>query len=539
MRRATAVMTCLPFVLTMSTLGGPLNPPGAPAPTPGPEPRVPIQSLPGDSSAHHVISQGGSYYLNDNFDCSCTLSFLKIDTSDPVTVDGRGFYIIDRSITATPNTHGIIIVEPSSGGEPSVHIENVHIRGWDSAIKGEAPSTRTHFRYSNITLKRGYIANTTGSAIDASQYNMDMDEVTVENSGAHGVVVGNDSSLVRCSIGSSGLDGVVAGDNTTFDRVLVHDSGGDGIRSGKYSHIVLSNIGASGDDGIELGEGSTIDQCVIEGSTDDGAVLGHDTRLLLSNIGASGDDGVECSTSEGIVISDSTIHGNTGHGVSGGKDMVIKGSKIKENFAGAMNVGADVLVRDSIITGGIFAGSYFGFHDNVVMLDLDDPNFTPVQMTNGLHHVEGNHFDIKGTSTANLPAVIVLGDRVAFAHNRTIIQDAITPPSRMPPHFITMDGRDHHFHHNSVEGLTFGTEAAQFLGERHVIEHNIITADNSTAIGFIGSVSRSIIRSNTFINMSPGAAFPISGAGNYFAPIVPTSAAGTNTKHDANIVIEP
>jgi hypothetical protein len=57
------------------------------------EPRVPVQSLPGDANSLHVINEPGSYYLTDNITGVSDKNGIEI-ASDNVTLDLKGFALI-------------------------------------------------------------------------------------------------------------------------------------------------------------------------------------------------------------------------------------------------------------------------------------------------------------------------------------------------------------------------------------------------------------------------------------------------------------
>ena len=93
--------------------GGDLDPP------PGPimstmknlveiEPRVVLNSLAGDATATHVISQPGNYYQTGDIQCEAGKSCVRIAALPPksrVSIDGNGFAMIGAAGGAS--VHGI------------------------------------------------------------------------------------------------------------------------------------------------------------------------------------------------------------------------------------------------------------------------------------------------------------------------------------------------------------------------------------------------------------------------------------------------
>ena len=82
---------------------GPLDPPGAPAPTMKTlqqvEPRTPISSIP------FTITTPGSYYVTSDLATTGTLG-IRIDTND-VTLDLSGFTLSKRQTTLAPGDGAI------------------------------------------------------------------------------------------------------------------------------------------------------------------------------------------------------------------------------------------------------------------------------------------------------------------------------------------------------------------------------------------------------------------------------------------------
>jgi hypothetical protein len=424
---------------------------------------VPINDLAGGQGSLHVINAPGSYYLSGNIGSS-GLDGVRIDTPGPVFIDGMGF-----TMSGTGGGSAIYLVDHA---DQAVHIENTHFVGWDYHMYDEPSPVRTHFRGGSASWVRTSGTGAAQSSIWAPEM-----EILISFS----------------SIGSSGQDGVVVGDNSTINS---------------------SNIGSSGLDGV---------------------VGGHD-----------------------LSINHSAINGNSCYGVRAGSGMVIKGSKIKENLVGGMIVEDDVVVDGNIITGHVIAGAnahfeegYFDGYivagkgctliDTNIHMGIEPTPFVPIQLLGGGHHVRGNTIVFDSLSTTNIPAMIVKGDSVEVANNHFEIRPAAPGAAtvRNPPHWTTWDGRGYDFQSNTWQGLPAGTEAAMLLGERHVVEHSIISADDPTAQGFIGGVNHSVFRSNLFMNITAPNAFPLTGVGNYIAPLVDAGSAATSSKCDVNVVIEP
>jgi len=109
-------------------VAGPLNPPpGSPAPTYKTlgevQPRTPVQTLPGNAQALHVISQPGSYYLTAKVTGVSGKSGILV-TSNDVTIDLCGFEL---------DGAGVGLGAVSAQGVSGLCVRNGVVANWLSA----------------------------------------------------------------------------------------------------------------------------------------------------------------------------------------------------------------------------------------------------------------------------------------------------------------------------------------------------------------------------------------------------------------------
>ncbi|MBI5288555.1 MAG: right-handed parallel beta-helix repeat-containing protein [Chloroflexi bacterium] len=170
--------------------GGPLDPPGPPAPIlPQVEPRSPIPPVGWDGTFPITISQPGSYFFTRSVTTNGANHGIEITASD-VSIDLNGFTLRGLDLFNT----GIRVIGQRSG----IHISNGVIREWNIGIDGWSPDGEAVYsRVDHIT------------ALDNSD----------------GIRLGFDSEIVDCNASNNSLGiithyGVVRGchvtDNTNY-----------------------------------------------------------------------------------------------------------------------------------------------------------------------------------------------------------------------------------------------------------------------------------------------------------------------------------
>lgn len=224
---ATAVLGLITLTFAQGGVaGGPLTPPAGPVlPTPGPEPRVAVNDLPGSAIAQHVISAPGSYYFSgDILVTTAGLHGVYIDTPGPVTIDGMGF-----SIRGVPGTLNAFVMFDNTGVPLRAKVQNMHSAGFEAwAVKWVGPSDSNSpeedhvafedidvlvsgssgvavFWHGDITLKRGYIDN--GGIFQADGRLTISDSTISGNSAAPAIEA---DGLFMTNVETRGGEGVVA-----------------------------------------------------------------------------------------------------------------------------------------------------------------------------------------------------------------------------------------------------------------------------------------------------------------------------------------
>ena len=286
---------------------GPLAPPGGPTPSMKSldqvEPRIPIDAThtAGDSGTQFVISQQGSYYLTSNITGVSGKDGISI-RSDNVTVDLRGFAMVG----AGGGFSGSAIIVPSA--HKNLCVANGVIQGWGS----------TAVLMFNATASR-------------------VENLRVSDSGGSGVLIGDDSTAIKCSVVNSGAYGVQVGTGGIALDCIV-DGANNGISTGDKSAVSGCLARACGNSGFVMGSDCSASRCqalnnssygfssgvngvftdcTARGNLNDGFSLGDGSKLTgcvaATNTGAN-TDGIRCQNN--CAVHNCTATSNGGFGIS-------------------------------------------------------------------------------------------------------------------------------------------------------------------------------------------------------------------------------
>lgn len=356
--RGRSTMACAAGLLVLAagaalTTAGPLTPPAGPISSTYKtltevEPRTPIQSLSGNATAVHVISQSGSYYLTGNLDVPAGRNGIVVTTAG-VTIDLNGY----------------------------------RITGQAGSLDGISASGAS---VANLTVKNGSVTTMGDDGIDAVVTRVRIENVSSSTNSDAGIIVGSSAILSSVRAQTNGGLGIDVGSNATIESSVANDNSGlgmiadagcvvrgcaainntgTGIRVGRGSVVVDSSSrdnAAAGADGIYAGQGTLVSRCSVRSNTAAGIRLETGSSALDNNVTFNG-AGV-LAIGNNSVVERNLIASSTGSGVQMlGSDTRVVGNNLTDNALAVETVGAGGNIIFSNTLSGNAANFAFGAAD--------------------------------------------------------------------------------------------------------------------------------------------------------------------------------
>lgn len=303
---------------------GSLTPPGAPAPTMKAlsemEPRIAIQSLPGDATAQFLISNSGSYYLTANVTGLNTKSAIAVAAS-LVTIDLNGF-------TLSGLSSPLPAIE-IRGVRQGVTVLNGILRGFDGGgVVAASPMTNGRFE----GLQIFGTGASPGLNMASTSLNVLVRACAVYDANGIGISVGsNRGSVEFCAVNTvnstASCTGISA-DNVVGCSVLNVITSGSGQATGiigsKITNCTINNVVSTGGAVAVGAAGSAVEGCSVSAITSgSGQAFGISGQSIVNchvgNVASTGANlavGISSATAAACrVQSVNSSAGQTGQGI--------------------------------------------------------------------------------------------------------------------------------------------------------------------------------------------------------------------------------
>lgn len=331
--------------------GGSLTPPAGPiGPTPGPEPRVAVNSVntPGDAGSLFRITQPGSYYLTGNITGVAAKHGITI-AANGVTLDLRGFDLVG----VAGSMIGVLVAGDG------VCVREGTIRNWG----GDGVNLHTNGSENGVLVDLRAMSNG-GNGIMSSVGGV-FSRCTSSENGGTGFLASNACSFTGCTALDNAFRGFSAGNGSTVTNCAARANGTDGffINTGVFSgcaasvnmgngfdafNAVFSDCAATSNtlDGFCAGNGSTVRGCTSDSNSGDGIQVGAGCHVSANMCRANGinADGAGIHATGG----DNRIEGNNCSLSVRGIDVDLAGNVIIRNTCSG-NTTDWVIVANNVV----------------------------------------------------------------------------------------------------------------------------------------------------------------------------------------------
>jgi parallel beta-helix repeat protein len=269
---------------------GPLSPPAAPASTPGPEPRIAVNSTntPGDATSVFRIIEPGSYYLTSN-------------------------------VIGQAGKHGILISAP----EVMLDLNGFSLSGVGNALSAILGTA------SQICVRNGQVSSWPGGGISlAVSAGSLVSGISVRTCGGVGIRIGTAGLVDHCTVSGGSNHGIETSFGSNVRGCSSAENLGVGILATTSCMVVDCVASACVSGGILVGGESMVSNCVATFNVDFG-IRGQGTGGVISGNTASSNVAGQGLGIDGAGIafridSNHLVGNKTGIFVTGSNNQIIR-----------------------------------------------------------------------------------------------------------------------------------------------------------------------------------------------------------------------
>jgi len=291
-----AALAALALLAGAAAKAGDLEPLGAPAPTPGPEPRIAVNSLPGSVSAEHIIAESGSYYLNAGILGSADTSGILIRASN-VSLDLNGF-----------------TVRGAASSKPGIATDAANLQ--------------------NLDVHGGIVRDWGMGGLNIIADNSLLHSIRVSDNISFGLRLFGEGGVIHsCSAMNNASVGFVSGNG-----VLIRDC----VASGNTT-------------GFDVQFGGSALNCIARGNNTRGFTMQSNSRVEGCVAASNGDAGIRTSDSCAVIdnscLNNGLLGGANAYGIlvnSSGHSLV-QGNYVTGGGRGIAGAGPNVFIQNTVI----------------------------------------------------------------------------------------------------------------------------------------------------------------------------------------------